>query len=193
MQLPDDSPGRSFQCIRCGVALVTTTGGQLATQSGPVQPANPFADPPAGFSYPGGYSPSPFAPGYFAPPVMSREMALAKVRGSALMIQGFGWLLIVAAIPAAALYFVVDHDRHPVSAVVSFGAAPVALLLDAFAVYCGSQLKALRSYWFVMVSLVVMMVAGLLVCLLALPGIWPMIVMLDSGVKAHFGKPPMAA
>jgi hypothetical protein len=193
MQLPDDSPGRSFQCIRCGVALVTTTGGQLATQSGPVQPANPFAEVPVGFSYPGKYATGQLAPGYFPTP-MSREAALEKVRGPALMIQVLGWLLVVAAIPSAALYFVVDHDQHPVSAVITFGVAPVALLGGAFLIYCGSQLRALRSYWLVMVSLVVMMVGGLLVCpLLALPGIWPMIVMLDARVKAHFGKPPMAA
>jgi hypothetical protein len=188
MQLPDDSPGRGFQCVRCGAALVTTTGGQLVTQPQPMQPANRFADAPAGFSYPGGYAPGPFAPGYFPPPVMSREMALEKVRGPALMIQVLGWLLVIAAIPAAALYFVVDHDQHPVSAVVSFGAAPVALLLGAFTIYCGGQLKTLRSYYLVLVSVIVMLVAGLLVCpLLALPGIWPMIVLLDSGVKANFG------
>jgi hypothetical protein len=192
MQLPDDLPGRSFQCVRCGAALVTTEGGQKVTQPRPMQPANPFAESPTGFGYPGGYAPGMFAPGYL-PPLMSREIALAKVRGPALMMQGLGWLLVIASIPAAALYFVVDHDQHPVSAVVSFGAAPVALLLGGFAVFCGSQLNALRSYYLVLATIIVMLIVGLLVCpLLALPGIWPMIVMLDSGVKANFGAKPAA-
>jgi hypothetical protein len=190
MQLPDDSPGRGFQCVRCGAALVTTAGGQLATQPRPMQPANPFAESPAGFSYPGSYAPGPFAPGFYSPPMMSREVALAKVRGPALTIQALGWFLVLVAIPSAALYFVVDHDEHPITVAITFGVAPIALLCGAFTVYCGSQLKALRSYSLVMASVVIMLVVGLLVCpLLALPGIWPMIVMLDSGVKAHFGTP----
>jgi hypothetical protein len=187
MKLPDDSPGRGFQCIRCGAALVTGAGGQLATQPRPMPPANPFADSPGGFAYPAGFSPGPFAPGFY-PPLLSREAALAKVYGPGLMLQIAGGLIVLAALCVPLLLLIPDAPDPDALLIGVLVGLTGGLALGAFTFYCGSQLKALRSYVLVLVSVVFLLGLGLLACpLLALPGIWPLIVLLDTGVKAHFG------
>ena len=195
MQLPDDSPGRGFQCVRCGSALVTAAGGQLvaqaiaATPSMPPPPANPFADAPSGFSYPGGYAPSPFA-GAYMPQPMSRDAALAKVRGPGLVMQMFGGLIVLAALASLLILLIPEARDDEATPLILAVTAPLGLAMGALSIYSGGQLKVLRSYALVMTSVVLLLAAGLLVCpLVALPGIWPLIVMLDAGVKAHFGRP----
>lgn len=188
MQLPDDSAGRSFQCIRCGAALVTGARGQLVAQPRHMPPVNPFAESPAGFSYPGSSSPGPFAPGFY-PPLLSREAALAKVHGPGLMLQIAGGLIVLAALCVPLLLLIPDApDRDALVICVLVGLTE-GLALGAFVFFCGSQLRALRSYVLVLVSVVILLGLGLLACpLLALPGIWPLIVLLDTGVKSHFGQ-----
>ncbi len=195
MQLPDDSPGRLFQCVRCRSSLVTTTGGQLIAQAQPWQPAqpmpppNPFADTPGGFSYPGQYAPGPFAPGYIPVP-MSREAALARVQGPGLLLQIAGVLTVLAAFSSLLILLIPEARDDEALPIILGVTAPLGLAIGIFTIFCGSQLKALRSYALVMVGVVLLLVAGLMVCpLVALPGIWPLVVMLDAGVKAHFGAP----
>ena len=195
MQLPDDSPGRGFQCVRCRSSLVTTTGGQLIAQAQlfqptqPLPPPNPFAEAPGGFSYPGQYVPGPFAPGYIPVP-MSRDVALAKVQGPGLVLQIAGGLVVLAAFSSLLIMLIPEAREDEATPLILGVTVPLGLATGIFTMYCGSQLKALRSYVLVMVGVVLLLIAGLMVCpLVALPGIWPLIVMLDTGVKAHFGTP----
>jgi len=183
LQLPDDMPGRSFQCIRCGTGLATALGGRLIIQAKPAQAPNPFADAPT----PGYYGPAGFSQVYYPPPIMSREMALAKVYGPAALLQSFGALCIVLGMALPGLLLLPDMLEDAVVFAVVLIVAPIALGVGVFTVFCGGRMKALRSYALVMSSVIVLLVAGLLVCpILALPGIWPLVVLLDGGVKANF-------
>jgi hypothetical protein len=152
-------------------------------------PANPFADAPSGFSYPGIYPPGPFA-GAYLPQPMSRDAALAKVRGPGLVLQMFGGLIVLAALASLLILLIPEAREDEATPLILAVTVPLGLAVGALSIYSGGQLKVLRSYALVMTSVVLLLAAGLLVCpLVALPGIWPLIVMLDSGVKAHFGRP----
>jgi hypothetical protein len=131
-----------------------------------------------------------FAPGYL-PPLMSREIALAKVQGPGIMLQIMGGLLMLSALATPLLLLIPDaEDENVILAIVAV-CLPLGLAAGGLTFFCGSQFKALQSYYLVLATIVVMLIVGLLVCpLLALPGIWPMIVMLDSGVKANFDAKP---
>ncbi len=176
--------------------LTTAAGGQLVAQAAaaspfaPQTPANPFADTPGGFSYPGPYAPGPFAGGYVPMP-MSREAALAKVQGPGLILQVAGGLIVLSALASLLIWLIPEAREDEATPLILGVAVPLGLVLGGLTFFCGSQLKALRSYALVMTVVVVLLAAGLMLCpLVALPGIWPLIVMLDSGVKGHFGAPP---
>ena len=188
LQLPDDAVGRSFQCVRCGCALWALAGGKVVTQPQPLAgAANPFAEGSSG----GYYAPTSFHPA-FVPQPMLREQALAKVRGPAitLILCGLLWGLGGMLLPLALLTEEVQSDE--VAQVMIPVLACLAILVGAFTIFCGTRLMALRSYTLIMVSVAVTAVAGIMICpLLAVPSIWPLVVMLDNNVKQHFG--PAAA
>lgn len=182
LHLPDDLPGRRFQCARCGAILATAAGGQVVVQAHAATPANPFADCPA----------APFAPaGHYGPAIISREAALAKVRGPAivLMLTGAVTVLAGAALPLSLLIpDVQDDEIAPVMLpVLGF----VSLAVGGLAAIGGLRMRVLKSYALVMAAVIVLLMAGLLICpLAALPPIWPLVVLLDYGVKANFGRAP---
>lgn len=199
MQLPDAVPGRSFACPRCGAMLVTATGGTLVAQGQAAPPlvappGNPFADAPSGFTYPG-YAPGPFTPGPFAPgylPLpMTRDAALAKVRGPAVLMQVMGGLVALASLAMLLLLLTPDGRNDEVLPVMLAIFAPIGLAVGGFTVYCGGRLKSLQSYGLVMTGVVLLLAVGFAICpFAALPAIWPLIVLLDAGVKRHFQSLP---
>ena len=181
LQLPDDAVGRGFQCVRCGAGLVTGPAGQLFTQPRPAP--NPFGDPPQAGQYGSGYFPSP---------LMTREAALARVKGPAVMLHVLGGLTIVAGLAAPLIYLVPDTDGD-FAFFFTLIVAPLCLALGAFIVFCGMQLALLKSYALILSGVILVLLLGFLICpVFALPAIWPMIVLLDAGVKAHFGSKPEA-
>jgi hypothetical protein len=192
IELPDDQSGRSFSCPRCSALLVSAAGGQLVVQSRMFagQTANPFAEDPATGYYAAGYGPPGFGPGYRPFPVLTREMVLAKVRGPALL-QITGGLIILTGLllPLTLLSENVQDDEaafYILSAI-----AVVCLAAGGLVLWCGLRMQMLRSYSLVLGTIILMMVTGFLVCpLLALPGVWPFIVLLDPGVRANFGAAP---
>jgi hypothetical protein len=183
LQLPDSLPGRTLQCPRCGSVLVTAPHGQLVIQRQPAKAANPFADYPAQAPY----GPAAFQPGFYGMPVMTREAALAKVRGPAIMLQIAGGLCIVSGAGLPLLLLTPDLQNDEVALVMLPCAAALAAAVGIFIVFCGWRMKNLRSYMLVMASVIMLMLMGLLICpLAAVPGIWPLVVLLDYGVKMNF-------
>jgi len=153
-------------------------------QAFPGQARNPFAEDPAAVYQGAAYAPS----GYMPFPILTREMVLAKVRGPALILQITGgvFLLTGLALPLLLVSQEVQNDAFGLTMVLIL--APVVLAIGAFTLFCGLRMKALRSYGLVLTSVVLLMIAGFLVCpLLALPGVWPFIVLVDPGVRASFG------
>jgi len=194
MQLPGAAPGQSFACPRCGAMLVASAGGALIAQgqAGPPLPqpsGNPFADLPGGFTYPG-YAAGPFAPGYLPVP-MTREAALAKVQGPAVLMQVMGGLIAVASLAMLLVLLDPGARNDEVLPIMLTIFAPLGAAVGGFTVYCGGQLKALRSYGLVMTGVVLLLGVAFLICIFAaLPAIWPLIVLLDPGVRLHFRTPP---
>jgi hypothetical protein len=155
-------------------------------------PANPFADAPGGYPYPPGYGQAPFTPGYL-PLAMTREAALARVQGPGVVLQIFGGLLVLSSLGSLLVLLIPEAREDEATPLILAATVPLGLAAGAFMVFCGGRLKSLRSYVLVMTSVVLLMLVGLLVCpVLALPGIWPLIVLLDQQVKAHFGTRPHA-
>ena len=186
LQLPADTAGCRFACIRCGAQLSSLDAGQVALLAQPPPAANPFAE-----GAPGGY----YAPGFqpaFAPQPMDREQALAKVRGPGitLVVYGLLWGIAGMLLPLALLAEEVadDEAQQVIIAVV----AGLAFLAGAFTVYCGARLMALGSYTLIMVCIRINLILGFTVCpLLAVAAIWPLVVLVDGQVKQHFS--PAAA
>ena len=182
LQLPDDTVGRSFQCVRCGTGLATGPAGQLFPQPQPA--TNPFGDPPQGYFGSGGYE-----PGYFPSPLMTREAALAKVKGPAVMLYVLGGLTILTGLATPLLLLMPDIREEDFAFFVTLIVTPLCVVLGALVVYCGICLARLKSYVLVLSSVILVLLLGFLICpVFALPAIWPMIVLLDAGVKAHFGS-----
>jgi hypothetical protein len=185
LQLPDNLPGRSFQCARCSAQLTTAAGGQLVLQARPGPAPNPFAEYPAQPQFgPPGYHPS-----FYGPPLLSREAALAKVHAPAIVLQLAGAFCVVCGLALPLILLAPDVRKDEVAIVVVPVISLISLAAGGFTAFCGLRMIALRSYALVMTAVVVLLVLGLLVCpLAALPGIWPLIVLLDSGVKANFNS-----
>ena len=193
IQLPDAQQGRSFACHRCGVQLVTGPGGHLLVQPRyfPGQAgANPFAEdptagPPPGFS-------SPYGPAGFVPyPVPTRDMVLRRVLPPAIMLMVTGGFVIMAGMATAAALLSENVQQDRAGFIIVMVLALIMLAIGALVVFCGLQMRVLRSYGLVLGVVIALMVVGFLLCpLLAVPGIWPFIVLLDPGVRANFGTPP---
>ena len=196
LQLPDDAAGRSFQCMRCGTSLATTAGGQIVKQpltqaagspfapSSPFAPANPFADSPQG----GYYGPGQFYPSFA--PAMTREQALAKVSGPAvlLIVYGLLWLVAGFAVPLLLLTPEAKDDEAILLMVLIF--APICIGVGAFTMFSGWRMKRLRSYGLIMTCVVITIGLGILTCpMLAIVAVWPLAVLLDLNVKPHFLTP----
>lgn len=183
LQVPAGPPGRSLQCLRCGAALVADGPGGVALQAAPAQAVNPFAEYPAQPAF----GPAAYPPGFYPPPLMSREAALAKVRGPAIMLQLAGGLCGVAGAALPLLLLVDEFREDEVAYYVFLIIGVLAVAAGGFTVFCGLRMKALQSYMLVMAGVILLMLMGLLICpLAALPGIWPLIVLLDNGVKSNF-------
>jgi hypothetical protein len=178
LHLPDDLPGRRFQCARCGAVLATAAGGQVLIQAHTAPSANPFSEHPA----------PPFAPaGHYGPALISREAALAKVRGPAVILLLVGALSILASAVLPLILLVPEIQEDEVAHFLIPVFVVVGLVAGGLALFGGLRMRALKSYALVMAAVIVLLLAGLLICpVAALPAIWPLIVLLDYGVKSNF-------
>jgi hypothetical protein len=65
----------------------------------------------------------------------------------------------------------------------------LGVLAGGLTVFCGVRMGRLRSYGLVMAAIIINFIVALMVCpVLMVFGIWPMIVLLDARVRAHFGR-----
>jgi hypothetical protein len=183
--------GRTFNCQRCGVALVTGPGGHLLVQPRQFSgQANPFAEDPAA-GYAPGFS-SPYGPGNFVPyPVPTRDMVLRRVLPPAIVLMVCGGFIIIGGLVTSAALFSDNVQQDQAGFIILSVLATVLVAIGGLVVFSGVQMRALRSYALVLGVVIVMMLVGFLICpVFALPGVWPMIVLLDPGVRANFGPPP---
>jgi hypothetical protein len=181
LHLPDDLPGRRFQCVRCGAVLATAAGGQVVIQASAPSSANPFAEHPT----------ATFTPaGYYGPVIISRDAALAKVRGPAIILLLTGAITAVGGAALPLLLLIPDVQNDEVAPVVLPALGFVSLAVGGLAAIGGLRMRALKSYALVMAAVIVLLLAGFLFCpLAALPAVWPLVVLLDYGVRANFGAP----
>jgi len=143
---------------------------------------NPFAD--VG---------NPYAPSYYPAFKPDRNRALSKVQGPGILMQLCGGLLVLTGVGlgigipfAIAAPDLSDDDRIGLM-VVCCGGAPLCMLFGALTLWGGTRMKSLRSYGLALTSVIIIFVLGFLICIpAALIGIWPLIVLLDSEVKACF-------
>jgi hypothetical protein len=187
LQVPDASVGRSFQCVRCGTSLATMVGGQIVMQppgfapASPFAPANPFAE-----SAQGGY----FAPSQYAgyAPRMTREQALAKAAGPAILLMIYGVLWVLGGLAFCLLLLAPEAQEDQALLYIVLIFAPLCVAVGAFTMFSGWQMMRLRSYGLIMAAVIVTIGLGLLTCpMLAIIVVWPMAVLLDVNVKQHFG------
>jgi hypothetical protein len=154
-------------------------------QGQPSPAPNPFAEYPAQSPF----GPPGYHPGYYGPPMLSREAALAKARGPAIVLQLTGALFSIVGLAFPLILLAPDVRNDEVALIVLPVVGVLSIAVGGFTVFCGMRMKALQSYALVLAAVIVLLVAGLLVCpFAALPAIWPLIVLLDNGVKSNFGK-----
>lgn len=180
LQLPDESAGRAFTCVGCGRGLATEEGGKLVVQS-----AAPLPSPTAYNPYTPGVG---YAPAYGHPwRPLTREEALAKVRGPAITLIGYGFLWGIAGLALPLLLLNEELRKEEfVQPAVAIGAA-FAIALGAFTVFAGLRLMAIRSFTLVIVCIGLNIALGFLACwMMAIPAIWPLIVTLDAKIKPYF-------
>jgi predicted Zn finger-like uncharacterized protein len=127
-----------------------------------------------------------------------REYALSRVQGPGTLLQVYGGLCVLAGVGLflLAVYGVVQLNQN-----LTPGAREDAIMftvlgglgtlfsggLGALTCWAGTRMKNLRSYGLAMTVTILTFVAGFLVCLLvALVGIWPLVVLSDSAVREEF-------
>lgn len=180
LQLPDEAAGRAFACVGCGRGLATEDGGKLVVQSAVPLPSptaySPFV-PTAGYAPSYGYAYRP----------LTREEALAKVRGPAILLIGYGflWGILGLLLPLILLNEELRKEEF-VQPAVAIGSA-FSIALGAFTIFAGLRLMALRSFTLVIVCIGLNIALGVMVCwMMAIPVIWPLIATLDAKIKPYF-------
>ena len=146
--------------------------------SNPYQSPNPWSE---NFPY----------PGYV---LADRGRALAKVKGPAILMLIYSSLLGLGGIAMGAFIpFILEdmnRDEGPVMLVILGVGVFLCLAAGAFNFWAGLRMMKLRSYALAMTAVVFTFIIGFLTCLpLLLVGIWPLVVLLDSEVKACFDQP----
>ena len=176
--------------------------GHPASYQTPFQPQAPnqFSDQ---YSPPGSYPPNPYqapnpwgenfySPGYYN--YVDRNRALSKAFGPAIFMQVYSGLILLGGIALAAFVPFAVHDMRGddqaiLIGIMGFGVF-LCLLLGGLTFFAGMRFKILRSYGFVMTVVIGTLVIGFLTCLPAMfLAIWPMVVLMDSEVKACFDRP----
>jgi hypothetical protein len=102
-----------------------------------------------------------------------------------LIVYGFLWGLLGLLLP---LFLLVDELRQEEFSqpIVAIGAS-FSIAMGAFTIFAGLRLLALRSFKLVMMCIVLNIVLGVIGCwLMALPAIWPLVVVVDGKVRPHF-------
>jgi hypothetical protein len=194
----DDTAGRQAQCPECGAIMdIPATS---VPSGGPAPPpdaseGNPFAPWQAAAAQPASDNPyqSPMSPAYLGP---SQADPFAKQR-----VAGPATALIVTAV----LGLIQNVLALLMTAVIAFGLPPNGNVEDAIPLFIISiigvpggilmliaalKMKKLESYGLAMAGAILGMIPYLSpCCLLGLPfGIWALVVLADSSVKAAFHR-----
>ena len=136
--------------------------------------------------WPQGYVPLAPPSGYFPRP-LTRGEAVARAHGPAVMliVYGFFWGVLGLLLP---LYLLNEELRKEefIQPAIAIGSS-FSIAMGAFTIFAGLRMLALRSFALVMLCIVLNIVLGVMGCwLMALPAIWPLIVIMDAKVKPHF-------
>jgi phage FluMu protein Com len=195
----DGTAGRQAQCPEC--ATVCTVPG-VSTPTGPI-PASTNAGSPFGTipqppeSADGAENPyqSPYAPSSSYSQLPSNELAVQRVAGPAIALIVFACVGMALQIISVAVLVVLIFKRVPirnhwmfVSPEISIIQGIAATLLGVLILIGAMKMKRLENYGLAMAASIIAMIPYLSpCCLLGLPfGIWALVVLCDSNVKAAF-------
>ena len=201
--LPANQAGQTvLRCPKCGDVSEPKAG--FAQPSPANYPPAPLLPSPG---YPPPYvpplpssnpyqSPNPWSEnfpyqGYAIP---DRGRALAKVKGPAILMLVYSGLLSLCGIALGGMmpFILEDMSREEGSVMMAVLGVGTFLCLAAgvFNFWAGWRMMKLRSYAVAMTAVVFSFLIGFLTCLpLMLVGIWPLIILLDSEVRACFDQP----
>lgn len=212
VQVPDNLLGRKVRCIKCS-EIFTADEGLASPPPSPIQ--HEAAPPPRRRPDPYDEGPRPrrdFEEDDYRPrrsPFLrrgyDRDQALSRVQGPAILLIVVGVLVLLLGLgclgfagygltEAAAAsnnpYRSSKQQDDMVAVVFLTIGAFVNFALGAFLIFAGIRMRALRSYGVCMAAVILTFVVGGLACLpLLLAGIWPLVVLVDSNVKAAFDTP----
>jgi phage FluMu protein Com len=157
-------------------------------------PGNPFGATPMGTTNPyADHAPNPYsAPqyGYSYPPLdpaFVAAQARGKVRPPAIVMIVGGVLMLLCAAAIFLLGFAVlaDGDDEPAGVLFVFGI--IGVLCSLVPIVAGALMYSMRVYGLCMAAAIITTVLGFLICLPAVAiGIWAVVVLADSQVKAQF-------
>jgi hypothetical protein len=207
LRTQDGSAGMPAQCPECQtITTVPGTPGTMSPQPGgsPLEAAGPAGSSPFGMG------PAPSGPGDADNPYQSpvttgyigSASAAGRVAGPAIALivtasLGLAWHVVSAIINAITLSngppVVFQPGQGPevpqwVFVVAILGGAVLALVLDVVILVGAIRMRKLQSYGLAMAASIIAMIPCVWpCCLLGLPfGIWALVVLSDSSVKAAF-------
>jgi phage FluMu protein Com len=170
------TPSQSTAPQYTGAPNYTGSGSPFAPQSGPA--VNPYSD----------YArPNPYAAPQYGYSALSPEQARSRVKPPAIALLIFSLLILAFAALFFVLTFVAMNDRDEEAAI---GLAVIGVLVAASAcipAIGGLMMLSMRAWGLCMAVAVLSTFAGVMACLPLAPfGIWALVVLLDSNVKAAF-------
>jgi len=194
LRVADESTGNLARCPGCGkiqtvpraVGPGSEKPGDSAGKPGEFagKSPNPFAEAPTENPY-SAPAAAPFTP--FAPPQMTRELARSRIMGPAIgmIVIGILGAGIIGLLMLGGLVSLVEdgaNSEDSVGLLICAGMMVMQLVVLVGAI----RMLTLRNYGLAMTASIMSMICGLGFCV-ALPfGIWALVVLSDSNVKAHF-------
>jgi phage FluMu protein Com len=210
LRTDDETVGRQAQCPECGaISIVPSSTASSETSPSPFAPspfapsagANPFGSGPAGDAESSDNSyQSPVSPTYLPPGQIDPALAAQRVAGpaTALMVIAILSLIVRAGgVVVGLLQFgeapmIQPQNRHDLIPMMVGGGANavggIFGIIVAVVILLGAmKMKKLESYGFSMAVAIIAMIPCFSPCCLGLPfGIWALVVLSDSSVKAAF-------
>lgn len=189
VDLPEESDWGRIRCLDCGAKLDVRDGRLWEVDRGVRE--QPDEKPRRRLprrAYDEDYDEG----GRFESVRFDERQVRGKVRGAGIFTQVLGALLVVVGLLAGiggavgALTIDVRNDDFVV-VVMAAGTAILCLPLGVAAVWAGWRMTQLRSHGAATAVVVILLVIGFLACgVFAAVFLWPMIVLMDSKVKAAF-------
>jgi predicted Zn finger-like uncharacterized protein len=127
-----------------------------------------------------------------------RGYALARVQGPGILLQIYGifWVLVGGALVLLAVYGAIqlqgplppaEKEDAIVMTAVGGICSVLGFVLGTVIWWGGTRMKALRTYGLALTATILTFLVALLACaMLAVVGIWPLVVLCDSAVREEF-------